>query len=461
MMEITVQRDLPSFVAIVRRMQGDFEKPALFWNGRELSYGELLDLIGDWQTRLAELKIGPGMVCGLLGDYTPQTVSLMWALMLQRSVLVPFGYPAEAEVPGFVKIAGVAVLFRFKPDDSWSWERFGDVSGNELIAKFRAQNRPGLVVFTSGSTGKPKGILHDCERVLHKFVKLRDAWRTALFLMIDHFGGFNTWLSTFAYGGVGVCLPNRTPEAVCRTIEASKATLLPTTPTFLNLLIASGCYRDFDLTSVRLITYGTELMPESTLQRVLQVFPSAKIKQTYGLSELGVLRSRSEADSSLWVKVGGDGFDVKVVDNTLWVRSSANMIGYLNAPSPFDTEGWMCTGDQVEVQGEYIRFLGRKSELISVGGQKVFPIEVETALLEMENVREATVYGVPHRLLGQVVHARISLETPEDVETLNERLRRGCLAKLARYKVPVRFVLVAEEEQRGARFKKIRAGLKD
>jgi acyl-CoA synthetase (AMP-forming)/AMP-acid ligase II len=119
----------------------------------------------------------------------------------------------------------------------------------------------------------------------------------------------------------------------------------------------------------------------------------------------------------------------------------------------------MCTGDQVEVKGEYIRFLGRKSDIINVGGQKVFPVEVETILLQCENVREATVYGVKHPLMGQVVHARISLYQPEDPEVLTDRLRKLCLARLAKYKVPVRFSIVSEETQRGERFKKMRLGL--
>jgi len=265
-------------------------------------------------------------------------------------------------------------------------------------------------------------------------------------------------LSTFAYHGTAICLPERTTEVVCRVIEQSRATLLPTTPTFLNLLIASATYKSSDLSSIRLITYGTELMPEATLSKVHAIFPNAQIKQTYGLSELGVLRSKSEDDGSVWVKVGGAGFEVKVIDGVLWVRSEANMVGYLNAPSPFDADGWMCTGDQVEVKGEYIRFLGRKSEIINVGGQKVFPVEVETVLLQDANVREATVFGVKHPLMGQVAHARVSLYRPEEPELLTERLRMLCLTQLAKYKVPLRFIMVDEEAQHGARFKKIRPG---
>jgi acyl-CoA synthetase (AMP-forming)/AMP-acid ligase II len=210
------------------------------------------------------------------------------------------------------------------------------------------------------------------------------------------------------------------------------------------------------MSSIQLITYGTEAMPEATLARVTTMFPSAEVKQTYGLSELGVLRSKSEGSDSTWVRVGGPGFEVKIVDNILWIRSESNMVGYLNAPSPFDRDGWMNTGDEVEVRGEFIRILGRRSDMINVGGQKVSPLDVETILLQAPNVADATVRGIPHPLMGHVVHATVSLVADEDIEEAIIRLRRFCLERLPRFKVPVRFEIAAPEAHRGARFKKIR-----
>ena len=447
---------MESINTVLARMRRQGNAPALFWQGQEYSYAQFGDLIDAWQARLADAGIGPGAVCGVVSDYSPQTCALFFALMQAQAILVPFTRSVEAEMPGFMAVAGAQYLFRFDAQDGWTLAKVENGEVKPLVADFRARHVPGLIVFTSGSTGQPKGILHDIERVMHKFVTERPGWRTILFLMMDHFGGFNTLLATFAYGGTGLCVPERTPEAVCRVIQQGRATLLPTTPTFLNLLLASGVQAGFDLTSVKLITYGTEVMPEATLQKVQTAFPSAEVKQTYGLSELGVLRSKSESGASVWVKIGGEGFEVKVVDGLLWVRSEANMVGYLNAPSPFDAEGWMCTGDRVEVKGEYVRFLGRQSEMINVGGQKVFPVEVETVLLQADNIREATVFGVKHPLMGQVVQARVSLHHPEDPRALSERLRRFCLERLARYKMPTRFIIVNEDEQRSERFKKVR-----
>jgi len=437
-------------------MRQNATAPAIFWQEKEYSYATLFRMIDDWRERLATYRIRQGTVCGILGDYSPQTCTLFFALLEAKAILVPFTRNLEQEMPAFMEIAGVQRLFRFDTADSWTIETFDNVPQNELALSFLERRMPGLIVFTSGSTGKPKGILHDCERVMRKFVAERRGWRTVLFLMMDHFGGFNTLLSAFAYGGVAICVPKRTPDAICRTIEQSRATLLPTTPTFLNMLILSGSHRDFDLSSIKLITYGTEVMPQATLQKIKTVFPNARLKQTYGLSELGVLRSKSMSDDSPWVKIGGEGFEVKVVDNVLWVRSEANMVGYLNAPNPFDGDGWMCTGDQVEVRGEYMRILGRQSEVINVGGQKVFPVEVETVLLDAHNVCEVSVFGDPHPLMGQVVHARISLYTLEDSIAVSERLRKFCLQRMARYKVPIRFSIVSEDEHHSERFKKIR-----
>lgn len=250
-------------------------------------------------------------------------------------------------------------------------------------------------------------------------------------------------------------MPNRKPETVCEVIEKSKADLLPVTPTFLNLLISSNVYKSYDLSSIKLITYGTEVMTDATLNKVKTIFSNCQIKQTYGLSELGVLRSKSENDNSVWVKLGGQGFETKIVDNILWIRSQANMVGYLNAPNPIDEEGWMSTGDEVEVKGEYMRILGRKSDEINVGGQKVFPAEVESVLLQDDNVSEASVVGKPHPIMGKMVIAKISLINPEDKFIVAERLRKLCISKLAKYKVPVKF-LIEESDLHNARFKKLR-----
>jgi acyl-CoA synthetase (AMP-forming)/AMP-acid ligase II len=231
--------------------------------------------------------------------------------------------------------------------------------------------------------------------------------------------------------------------------------VLPTTPTFLHLLLLSEEWRRHDLSSLRLITYGTEVMPETTLRRIREALPGVDLQQTYGLSELGILRSKSRAADSLWVRIGGEGFETRVRDGLLEVRARSAMLGYLNAPSPFTEDGWFRTGDAVEVDGEYLRILGRRSEMINVGGEKVFPAEVETVLETMPGVEEASVTGEPSAITGQMVVARVRLSTGEGLAEFRARMRNHCRGLVAPFKVPQK-VILAEKPMYGDRYKKIR-----
>jgi len=109
----------------------------------------------------------------------------------------------------------------------------------------------------------------------------------------------------------------------------------------------------------------------------------------------------------------------------------------------------------VEVDGDYFRILGRVTDLINVAGQKVYPSEVESVILEMDNVQDVAVYGEKHALLGNIVVAKIVVDQPETAESLKKRIRHECLAHLAPFKVPAKVVLT-EGPLHSARQKKIR-----
>jgi long-chain acyl-CoA synthetase len=131
------------------------------------------------------------------------------------------------------------------------------------------------------------------------------------------------------------------------------------------------------------------------------------------------------------------------------------MLRYLNAPSPFTEDGWFMTGDSVEVDGEYIKILGRKSELINVGGEKVYPCEVESVIQEFENVAEVAVYGEKNPLVGNIVCARIRLKTEYGKADFVGRLKRYCRERMQPYKVPVKINLT-NQTQYSERYKKLR-----
>jgi acyl-coenzyme A synthetase/AMP-(fatty) acid ligase len=437
------------------RMAGYGDDPALVDGERTTGYARLLELTDEWTARLKEAGVGLGVVLAIDGSFSPHACSAFLAALRLGAVIAPLTPLMRAHREKFLSIAEVSLLIELDGRDGWQLHSFDVQARNPLTLRLVERGHPGLVIFSSGSTGAPKAILHDLSGVLEKFRKVRQKKTTLTFLLFDHIGGIDTMLNTFGSGGCMVTVPERSPQLVAAAIERHRVHTLPTSPTFLNLLLISGVWQEHDLSSLKVIAYGTEPMPESTLRRLHEVFPEAALVQTYGMSELGVLRSRSRDSTSLWLKFTEEGFKVKVVDGTLWVKADAAMLGYLNASDLFDQEGWLNTQDAVEVDGEYLRILGRATDLINVGGQKVYPAEVENLLLQLDNVKEVAVFGKAHPMMGQVVAARFNLKEPEPLEQFKRRLNAFAREHMARYQVPV-YVELASAEQFGARFKKLR-----
>lgn len=441
---------------LIERFQNAPEHIAFNHEGEKFSYQDVVDLTAKFRSTIQAVGIGPTEIVVVLGDYSPDVFCMMLALALQNNIIIPLSNNSVIEQSEALKISGCDWRISFDADGHLAnIERHGVQVSAPLLLDFQKRKIPGLILFSSGSTGNPKAILHDFSLVAEKFKKQRSPVIAIPFLMIDHFGGINTILAITSSLGTIVTISDRSVTSICHAIERYRVELLPATPSFLTLLMASGMYRQFDLSSLKRITYGTETMPQSTLDRVHEAFPSVLLQQTYGLSEVGVLSSKSREDGSLWLKVGGEGFKTKVVNNILWIKSDYAMIGYLNAPSEFDAEGWFNTQDQVEVDGEYFRILGRVTDLINVGGQKVYPAEVESVILSLENIQDVAVFGEKHPLLGQIVVAKIIVDQPESTESLKKRIRQACLAKLAPYKAPSK-VIQADSALYSSRHKKIR-----
>lgn len=439
------------------RMAGWGDAPAVVWNDCVTSYAELTELADVWQERFQVRAVRAGQVVALEGSFSPNACAALIALVRLGAVIAPLTPLMRAHRDKFLDIAEARLLVEFDDADQAEFRDYDRTVSNAVTLKLTERGHPGLVIFSSGSTGSPKAILHDFARLLDKFQKVRQKKTTLTFLLFDHIGGIDTLFNTLASGGSVVTVPNRDPETVSRAIEKYRVHTLPASPTFLNLWLISGSFEQYDCSSLKVIAYGTEPMPQGTLQKLHQLFPDVALVQTYGMSELGVLRSRSRDSESLWIQFSGDGFQTKIIDGILWVKADAAMLGYLNAPDLFDADGWLNTQDAVEVDGEYLRILGRASDLINVGGQKVYPAEVENQLLQMENVREVAVFGKPHPMMGQIVAARFNLKTPEPLPEFKRRLGAFCRDRLAAYQIP-RWVELADGEQFGSRFKKLRNG---
>lgn len=409
-------------------------KPAFIEAHGVTGYDAWLTRVADLAPAIARAGIGPGSPVILHGDFSAEAAAWLMALWRAGAVVAPVIPGHGDRSAGFAQIMAAGWIA-----DAATGQIAKGPGGPEhaILAGLRANDTPGLVIFTSGTTGTPKAAVHDLRRLLAKFDGPGKDLTTLAFLLFDHIAGVDTLLYCLANGASIVCPEDRKPAHIVELIETHKVEVLPTAPSFLNLMMLSGAAEGRDLSSLKIITYGAEMMPQPLLDRLAGAFPHVRLIQKYGTSEAGAPKSRSQADTSRWLDLGREETDWRIRDGLLELPGRTAMLGYLNAPAPFAEDGWYMTGDRVERQGNAIRFLGRQSDIINVGGEKVFPAEVEAALCKVEGVAEAAVSGRPHPMMGSVVFARIRPQTPDiALPELRARIRQTLSAEMESYKIP-------------------------
>ena len=301
------------------RFREGADQPAVIWRDSACAYAGLTGRYERWLGQLEAAGARPGDSAGVLSDFSPGAVACLLALLKLRCILVPLSWESRDQHEEFFRAGELDHRVEIDTQDEGTVIRRDNRRNHPLMEQLRAADRAGLVRFSSGSTGRPKAILHSLPELLAKFRKLRHCYRTLTFPLFDHIGGFNTLFYTLANLGCVVVADDRSVSSVCQVIERQRVELLPTSPSFLNLMLLSGAHRSHDLSSLQLITYGTEVMPERTLGMANAAFPGARFLQTYGLSELGILRSKSESNDSLRVKIGGEDYETRVVEQLIGI----------------------------------------------------------------------------------------------------------------------------------------------
>jgi long-chain acyl-CoA synthetase len=445
------------FNSFYNNLSSHSNEEAIIDRGKIYTYQDLIEKVEYYDSFLKENNIPKNSLVSLFSDTSFEAVCLFLSLCKNIITVVPISYISKNKKLEFQETSTADFEISFFDNKPQLKKLNSEPIKHEYYQKIFEAKSCGLVVFSSGSTGKNKAAIHDLNFIFEKFNKKRKRMRILSFLLFDHLGGINTFLYTLSNGGCLVISEKRTPESVFKNIQNHKVNLLPTSPSFINMLLVSGKIFDYDLNSLKMVSYGTELMHEHTLLAFRKALPEVQLLQTYGLTEIGVLRSKSLNSDSLWVKLGGSEFQTRVVDNKLQIKGNSAMLGYLNHKSPFTDDGWLITGDNVETNGEYYKILGRDSDIINVGGQKVYPAEVENVLLNIENVKDVSVYAEKNQYLGQIVCANLVLSSSEETKEALKRIKRECLGKLEKYKVPMKINLA--EKLQNSRFKRVRKAI--
>jgi long-chain acyl-CoA synthetase len=390
-------------------------------------------------------QVKSGDVVGLIGDFDPKSILTLLRLIDKNVILVPLTNDTKAQHDYFFESALVDLVV-----EGDRVKRVNHDRQHEFIDALRDKRHAGLVLFSTGTTGQPKAILHDLTLFMKRFETPRPTLRTINFLLFDHIGGLNTLLHTLFNKGTVIAPNSRSVEDILNTCAEHNVEVLPATPTFLRMMLMSGLIPEQVSPSLKIITYGTERMDQPTLDALCELLPQIDFRQTFGMSELGIVRVKSEERNSLFMKVGGEGVETRVVNNVLEIRSATRMLGYLNAESPFDEDNWYNTKDIVEERKGYFKVTGRTTEVLNVGGLKFMASEVERVALQFDGIELVKAEGKPNPITGQ--HVEITVQAVEGVKIGRNDFIRYMKTSLPKHMAPIRYQF--QKIVFGHRFKK-------
>lgn len=429
-------------------------KPILIFDETSYTYEDFIKQIEKYIKTLNEDQINSKVVA-ILGDYSFYNLALFFALYETKNIIVPITTNIKKIQDEYLQESFCQICIKTSKNELII-SNLKQTNSHTMIDSLKEKNSSGLVLFSSGSTGKPKAMIHNLDNLINSYKNKKEkSMNMLVFLMFDHIGGLNTVFNALFMGACLIIPKNRDAKNICQLIDKYKIMVLPSSPTFLNLILISEEYKNYDLSSLRMITYGTETMPQSLLDKLKKAFPKVKFLQTFGTSETGISTTSSKSSNSLFMKLEDINCEYKIVENELWLKSTTQVLGYLNASmDSFTSDGWFKTGDLVEeLEDGYLKIIGRSKEIINVGGQKVNPSEVESLILNLDCVDDCMVYAKQNAITGQTVVCDVVLN--KEVDNIKKTIRLFCKDKLDTFKIPTK-VNVVEKTNFSDRFKKIR-----
>ncbi|NKS63531.1 AMP-binding protein [Rhodococcus hoagii] len=355
--------------------------------------------------------------------------------------------------------------------------------GAELPVPDVGEDDPAVILFTSGTTGRPKGATHSQRNMVAAvdFHRFNDALAAELgrppsarrFLLatpLFHIAALhNLAVPRLAFGDTAVITTGRFDiDRVLRLIERERLTNWGAVPTMVSRLVEHDLSA-YDLSSLQTISVSSAPSSAALKERLRQVLPAAgrSLGTTYGLTEsssaatLATAADLAERPDTVGTAVPTMRVEVRDeagrpvpdgVEGEIYVRGPLVMLGYWNNPeataATIDETGWMATGDLGTMEDGYLRISSRRSDLILRGGENVYPAEVEDVLVEHPSVRECIVVGTEHADYGEEVCAVVVVDS--DVPVTEEELAGYMTERIARYKVPSRWILRGEELPRNA-----------
>ncbi|MDP2311125.1 MAG: class I adenylate-forming enzyme family protein [Pseudomonadota bacterium] len=451
------------------------DRPALLGEHRSLTWRELDDEVDRVAVAWEDAGIGPGTVIAFMLDKRPEVVVGFLACARVGAIFVPVNHKLQPEqVEDQFEVAGVTALV---------WEPAHQALADRLARGVRwsirvdqldpgrdaSGRRPSFVAtadtpcyynYTSGSTGRPKGAITTSRNILVNAVATAEGLGFAeddvylgMFSVFAH--PHELFHRSILYGGAFVVVDSLSPRHIAETIQRFRVTWMMAVPSFYEMLLDFRGSRQegaqIDLGSLRVLEAGGAYVSPAALERMERAF-TARFLPVWGSTEttgvgIGMLAGASRRPGSTGKPipgytmrvVGEDGADVAAgTVGELWVRGEAVAHGYVNQPEETAAQfqdGWYATRDLVYTDADgFVYFSGRRSEMLKIGGIRVFPLEIEQVVALHPEVRNVVVVRAEERLRGEVARAIVQVE-PGSTLTVRA-LQRWCRDRLASYKVP-------------------------
>ncbi len=320
------------------------------------------------------------------------------------------------------------------------------------LVKPKTERATEWLMLTSGTSGMPKIVGHTLEGLTGAIRGDAPArsngavWAT--FYDIRRYGGLQIFLRAVMGGGSMVLSEAGEPLADYVTrLAACGVTHISGTPSHWRKLLMSGAAASF---SPRYVRLSGEIADQAVLDGLAQAFPDASIGHAYASTEAGVGFAVNDGREGFPASVIGqdrDGVEIKIIEGSLRIRSKRTAHAYIGtkAAALMDADGFVDTGDMVELRGDRYHFVGRRGGIINVGGLKVHPEEIEAVINRHAEVRMSRARARKSPITGAIVVADVVLAGGVDAnrsETIRREILGLCKASLAAHKVPamIRFV---------------------
>jgi long-chain acyl-CoA synthetase len=330
--------------------------------------------------------------------------------------------------------------------------------GNAPPAERPLLKEAALVIFTSGSTGLPKGVVIGHQRLADKIAVLDrllqfDGRDTVLVpLQLTFIFGMWVCLLALRAGAKPILIPRFSTEALSSGL-ARGATILAGVPSMYRALLADASFR---ISGLRQALSGGEVLPRALALAMQRAAPNAALYDLYGLTETGscdfVLGPVDQPDGLGTIGATTDGVSFRITTaegreaapgegGELCIRTPYGMLGYLDNPqltAQSFRNGYFTTGDLARIgPGGRVQLIGRSKDIVSRGGMKIAPLEIDNLLAEHPGVVAALCAGVPDERLGECIHAVVVPRAGAHLTA--DLLRAWMLERTEKFKVPDAF----------------------